>query len=173
MARCFWKKRQSVSASWPGHESFAAAEGAIGIAEKANKVRQKPLRVILNGLGKDAAQVISRINGFTFVETEYDPYTNTVKEVYRKSYSEGLRAKVNCYGANDVCEGVAIMHKEGVDVSITGNSTNPTRFQHPVAGTYKKNVSSRARNISPLLPVAVQDVPFTRIIWQQVRLLTA
>ena len=92
----------------------------------------------MNGLGKDAAQVISRINGFTFVETEYDPYTNTVKEVYRKSYSEGLRAKVNCYGANDVCEGVAIMHKEGVDVSITGNSTNPTRFQHPVAGTYKK-----------------------------------
>ena len=121
-----------------GHESFAAAEGAIGIAEKANKVRQKPLRVILNGLGKDAAQIIARINGFTFVETEYDPYTNTVKEVFRKSYSEGLRAKVNCYGANDVCEGVAIMHKEGVDVSITGNSTNPTRFQHPVAGTYKK-----------------------------------
>ena len=96
------------------------------------------LRVILNGLGKDAAQIISRINGFTFVETEYDPYTNTVKEVNRISYSEGLRAKVNCYGANDVCEGVAIMHKEGVDVSITGNSTNPTRFQHPVAGTYKK-----------------------------------
>ena len=121
-----------------GHESFAAAEGAIGIAEKANKVRQKPLRVILNGLGKDAAQIISRINGFTFVETEYDPYTNTVKEVYRKSYSDGLRAKVNCYGANDVCEGVAIMWKENVDVSITGNSTNPTRFQHPVAGTYKK-----------------------------------
>ena len=121
-----------------GHESFAAAEGAIGIAEKANKVRQKPLRVILNGLGKDAAQIISRINGFTFVETEYDPYTNTVKEVKRIAYSEGLRAKVNCYGANDVCEGVAIMHKEGVDVSITGNSTNPTRFQHPVAGTYKK-----------------------------------
>ena len=121
-----------------GHESFAAAEGAIGIAEKANKVRTKPLRVILNGLGKDAAQIISRINGFTFVETEYDPYTNTVKEVSRKAYSEGLRAKVNCYGANDVCEGVAIMHKEGVDVSITGNSTNPTRFQHPVAGTYKK-----------------------------------
>ena len=121
-----------------GHESFAAAEGAIGIAEKANKVRKKPLRVILNGLGKDAAQIISRINGFTFVETEYDPYTNTVKEVFRKSYSDGLRAKVNCYGANDVCEGVAIMHKENVDVSITGNSTNPTRFQHPVAGTYKK-----------------------------------
>ena len=121
-----------------GHESFAAAEGAIGIAEKANKVRQKPLRVILNGLGKDAAQIISRINGFTFVETEYDPYTNTVNEISRIAYSEGLRAKVNCYGSNDVCEGVAIMHKEGVDVSITGNSTNPTRFQHPVAGTYKK-----------------------------------
>ena len=112
-----------------GHESFAAAEGAIGIAEKANKVRQKPLRVILNGLGKDAAQIISRINGFTYVETEMDYYTGEVKEVFRKSYSEGLRAKVNCYGANDV---------EGVDVAITGNSTNPTRFQHPVAGTYKK-----------------------------------
>lgn len=121
-----------------GHESFAAAEGAIGIAEKANKVRQKPLRVILNGLGKDAAQVISRINGFTYVETEMDYYTGQVKEVFRKSYSEGLRAKVNCYGANDVTEGVAILWKENVDVSITGNSTNPTRFQHPVAGTYKK-----------------------------------
>ena len=121
-----------------GHESFAAAEGAIGIAEKANKVRQKPLRVILNGLGKDAAQIISRINGFTYVETEMDYYTGEVKEVFRKSYSEGLRAKVNCYGANDVTEGVAIMWKENVDVSITGNSTNPTRFQHPVAGTYKK-----------------------------------
>ena len=121
-----------------GHESFAAAEGAIGIAEKANKVRQNPLRVILNGLGKDAAQIISRINGFTFVETKMDYSTGKVEEVFRKSYSEGLRAKVNCYGANDVTEGVAIMHKEGVDVSITGNSTNPTRFQHPVAGTYKK-----------------------------------
>ena len=121
-----------------GHESFAAAEGAIGIAEKANKVRKKPLRVILNGLGKDAAQIISRINGFTYVETEYDPYKNEVKEVFRKSYSEGLRAKVNCYGANSVVEGVKIMWKENVDVSITGNSTNPTRFQHPVAGTYKK-----------------------------------
>ena len=121
-----------------GHESFAAAEGAIGIAEKANKVRKKPLRVILNGLGKDAALIISRINGFTFVETEYDPYTNEVKEVSRTPYSEGLRAKVNCYGANSVPEGVAIMWKENVDVSITGNSTNPTRFQHPVAGTYKK-----------------------------------
>ena len=121
-----------------GHESFAAAEGAIGIAEKANKVRQKPLRVILNGLGKDAAQIIARINGFTYVETEYDYYTGELKEVYRKAYSNGPRAKVNCYGANDVREGVDIMWKENVDVSITGNSTNPTRFQHPVAGTYKK-----------------------------------
>ena len=121
-----------------GHESFAAAEGAIGIAEKANKVRQKPLRVILNGLGKDAAQIIARINGFTYVETDYDYYTGELKEVFRKPYSDGPRAKVNCYGANDVREGVAIMWKEGVDVSITGNSTNPTRFQHPVAGTYKK-----------------------------------
>ena len=121
-----------------GHESFAAAEGAIGIAEKANKVRQKPLRVILNGLGKDAAQIISRINGFTYVETEYDPYTNTVKEVFRKSYSDGLRAKVNCYGANDVCEGVAIMWKENVDVLSQVTPQTQTRFQHPVAGTYKK-----------------------------------
>lgn len=121
-----------------GHESFAAAEGAIGIAEKANKVRKEPLRVILNGLGKDAAQIIARINGFTYVETEYDYTTGELKEVFRKSYSDGLRAKVNCYGANDVREGVAIMWKEDVDVSITGNSTNPTRFQHPVAGTYKK-----------------------------------
>ena len=121
-----------------GHESFAAAEGAIGIAEKANKVRQKPLRVILNGLGKDAAQIISRINGFTYVETEMDYKTGQVKEIFRKAYSEGLRSKVNCYGANDVTEGVAIMWKENVDISITGNSTNPTRFQHPVAGTYKK-----------------------------------
>ena len=128
-----------------GHESFAAAEGAIGIAEKANKVRQKPLRVILNGLGKDAAQVISRINGFTYVETEMDYYAGEVKELWRKSYSEGLRAKVNCYGSNDVTEGVAIMWKEGVDVSITGNSTNPTRFQHPVAGTYKKECNEKGK----------------------------
>ena len=128
-----------------GHESFAAAEGAIGIAEKANKVRQKPLRVILNGLGKDAAQIIARINGFTYVETEMDYYTGEVKEVFRKSYSDGLRAKVNCYGANDVTEGVAIMWKEGVDVSITGNSTNPTRFQHPVAGTYKKECVEKGK----------------------------
>lgn len=128
-----------------GHESFAAAEGAIGIAEKANKVRKKPLRVILNGLGKDAAQIIARINGFTYIETEMDYYTGEVKEVFRKAYSDGLRAKVNCYGANDVTEGVAIMWKEGVDVSITGNSTNPTRFQHPVAGTYKKECVEKGK----------------------------
>ena len=129
-----------------GHESFAAAEGAIGIATKANRVRQKPLRVILNGLGKDAAQIIARINGFTYVETEYDYYTGELKEVFRKAYSDGPRAKVNCYGANDVREGVAIMWKENVDVSITGNSTNPTRFQHPVAGTYKKERIEAGKN---------------------------
>ena len=128
-----------------GHESFAAAEGAIGIAEKANKVRKEPLRVILNGLGKDAAQIIARINGFTYVETKMDYYTGEVKEVFRKAYSDGLRSKVNCYGANDVTEGVAIMWKEGVDVSITGNSTNPTRFQHPVAGTYKKECVEKGK----------------------------
>ena len=131
-----------------GHESFAAAEGAIGIAEKANKVRKEPLRVILNGLGKDAAQIIARINGFTYVETEMDYYTGEVKEVFRKCYSKDAnspRAKVNCYGANDVTEGVAIMWKEGVDVSITGNSTNPTRFQHPVAGTYKKECVDKGK----------------------------
>ena len=121
-----------------GHESFAAAEGAIGIARNANKARKEPLRVILNGLGKDAAKIISRINGFTHVETEFDYFTGELKEVYRKAYSNGERAAVNCYGVDDVREGVAVMHHEGVDVSITGNSTNPTRFQHPVAGTYKK-----------------------------------
>ena len=121
-----------------GHESFAAAEGAIGIARTANKVRKKPLRVILNGLGKDAAFIISRINGFTYVETDYDFYTGELKIVREKAYSDGERAKVKCYGANDVLEGVAIMQHEKVDVSITGNSTNPTRFQHLVAGTYKK-----------------------------------
>ena len=121
-----------------GHESFAAAEGAIGIANSANEVREKPLRVILNGLGKDAALIISRINGFTHVETEFDYFTGEVKVVKEKAYSDGERSKVRCYGADDVREGVAIMHLEGVDVSITGNSTNPTRFQHPVAGTYKK-----------------------------------
>ncbi len=121
-----------------GHESFAAAEGAIGIARTANKVRKEPLRVILNGLGKDAAYIISRINGFTSVETEYDYKTGELKIVSEKAFSDGDKAKVKCYGADDVNEGVAIMRHEGVDVSITGNSTNPTRFQHPVAGTYKK-----------------------------------
>ncbi len=121
-----------------GHESFAAAEGAIGIARSANKVRKEPLRVILNGLGKDAALIISRINGFTYVQTEFDYATGEVKIVREKAYSDGERSKVRCYGSDDVREGVAIMHLEGVDVSITGNSTNPTRFQHPVAGTYKK-----------------------------------
>ena len=121
-----------------GHESFAAAEGAISIAQNANKVRKNPLRVILNGLGKDAAYIISRINGFTFVETKFDHATETVEVVYEKAFSTGDRAKVKCYGADDVTEGVAIMKKEHVGVSITGNSTNPTRFQHPVAGTYKK-----------------------------------
>ena len=121
-----------------GHESFAAAEGAIGIVKNANKARKQPLRVILNGLGKDAAQIISRINGFTYVQTQFDYYTGELKIVREIRYSEGERADVRCYGADDVREGVAIMHHEGVDVSITGNSTNPTRFQHPVAGTYKK-----------------------------------
>ena len=121
-----------------GHESFAAAEGAIGIARNANKARKEPLRVILNGLGKDAAKIISRVNGFTYGETLYDYFTGELKEISRTAYSKGERAQVLCYGANDVREGVAIMHREKVDVSITGNSTNPTRFQHPVAGTYKK-----------------------------------
>ena len=121
-----------------GHESFAAAEGAIGIAKSANKVRKEPLKVILNGLGKDAAQIISRVNGFTYVKTQFDYFTGKVNVVEEIKYSDGERGKVRCYGANDVREGVAIMHLEGVDVSITGNSTNPTRFQHPVAGTYKK-----------------------------------
>lgn len=128
-----------------GHESYAAAEGAIKIAEKANKVRKEPLRVILNGLGKDAAMIISRINGFTFVQTEFDYYTSDLKIVREKPYSTGLRAAVKCYGADDVREGVAIMAHEGVDVSITGNSTNPTRFQHPVAGTYKKECLENGR----------------------------
>ncbi len=121
-----------------GHESFAAAEGAIKIAAKADKVRKEPLRCILNGLGKDAAQIISRINGFTYVQTEFDYYTSELKVVREIAYSDGSRANVKCYGADDVREGVAIMWEAGVDVSITGNSTNPTRFQHPVAGTYKK-----------------------------------
>ena len=128
-----------------GHESFAAAEGAIKIAAKADKVRKEPLRCILNGLGKDAAQIISRINGFTYVQTEFDYYTSELKVVREIAYSDGDRAKVKCYGADDVREGVAIMHKEGVDVSITGNSTNPTRFQHPVAGTYKKECNEMGK----------------------------
>ena len=123
---------------WSGRESFAAAEGAIGIVRNANKARKEPLRVILNGLGKDAAQIISRINGFTHVQTQFDYYTGKLTIVREIPYSKGERAAVRCYGADDVREGVAIMHHEGVDVSITGNSTNPTRFQHPVAGTYKK-----------------------------------
>ena len=128
-----------------GHESFAAAEGAIGIVKNANKARKEPLRVILNGLGKDAAQIISRINGFTYVQTQFDYYTGKLSIVREIRYSEGERADVRCYGADDVREGVAIMHHEGVDVSITGNSTNPTRFQHPVAGTYKKECSDQGK----------------------------
>ena len=129
-----------------GHESFAAAEGAIGIVNNANKVRKEPLRVILNGLGKDAAQIISRINGFTYVKTEYDFFNNKVNIVEEIKYSDGERSKVRCYGANDVREGVAIMALEDVDVSITGNSTNPTRFQHPVAGIYKKECIEKGKN---------------------------
>ena len=132
------KEETKCFAFLAGHESFAAAEGAIGIARTANKVRKEPLRVILNGLGKDAAMIISRINGFTYVQTDYDFFTGELKVLAETPYSDGERAKVKCYGANDVLEGVAIMKKEGVDVSITGNSTNPTRFQHLVAGTYKK-----------------------------------
>ena len=128
-----------------GHESFAAAEGAIGIAKNANKVRREPLKVILNGLGKDAAQIISRINGFTYVKTDFDYFTGKVNVVEEIKYSDGERGKVRCYGANDVREGVAIMHLEDVDVSITGNSTNPTRFQHPVAGTYKKECIEKGK----------------------------
>ncbi len=132
------REETKCSAFFAGHESFASAEGAIGLAKSANKARKEDLRVILNGLGKDAAQIISRINGFTYVQTQFDYYTGEVKVVKETAYSKGERAKVRCYGADDVREGVAIMHLEGVDVSITGNSTNPTRFQHPVAGTYKK-----------------------------------
>ena len=128
-----------------GHESFAAAEGAIGLAKSANKARKEPLRVILNGLGKDAAKIISRINGFTYVQTKFDYYTGELNVVEEIAYSKGERAKVRCYGADDVREGVAIMWTEGVDVSITGNSTNPTRFQHPVAGTYKKECIEKGK----------------------------
>jgi len=138
LAAMLLKEETKCFAFLAGHESFAAAEGAIGIAKSANRVRTEPLRVILNGLGKDAAKIIARINGFTYVQTQFDYYTSELKEVNRIAYSVGDKAKVNCYGADDVREGVAILHREGVDVSITGNSTNPTRFQHPVAGTYKK-----------------------------------
>ncbi len=135
-----------------GHESFAAAEGAIGLARSANKARKEDLRVILNGLGKDAAQIISRINGFTYVQTQFDYHTGEVKVVKETAYSNGERAKVRCYGSDDVREGVAIMHLEGVDVSITGNSTNPTRFQHPVAGTYKKECIEQGKKYFPVAP---------------------
>ena len=155
-----------------GHESFAAAEGAIGIAEKANKVRQKPLRVILNGLGKDAAQIIARINGFTYVETEYDYYTGELKEVFRKAYSDGPRAKVNCYGANDVREGVAIMWKENVDVPSPETPLTRLVSSIQLQVPTKKSVSKLVKNTSPLLPAVVQDVLFTRTTWQQVLLPT-
>ncbi|WP_291572331.1 GGGtGRT protein [Clostridium sp. UBA4548] len=138
LAAMLLKEETKCFAFLAGHESFAAAEGAIGLAKSANKVRKEPLRVILNGLGKDAAMIISRINGFTYVQTKFDYYTGNLEIVKETAYSKGERAKVRCFGADDVREGVAIMHHEGVDVSITGNSTNPTRFQHPVAGTYKK-----------------------------------
>ena len=138
LATMLLREQTECFAFLAGHESFAAAEGAIGIAKSANKIRQKPLRVILNGLGKDAAQIISRINGFTYVKTQFDYQSGKVTVVEEIPYSKGERAEVRCYGADDVREGVAIMHLEKVDVSITGNSTNPTRFQHPVAGTYKK-----------------------------------
>lgn len=146
LAAMLLKEETKCFAFIAGHESFAAAEGAIGIALSANKVRKEPLRVILNGLGKDAAHIISRINGFTHVETRFDYQTNQLEIVHEKPYSKGDRAKVRCYGSDDVREGVAINHLEGVDVSITGNSTNPTRFQHPVAGTYKKECIQEGKN---------------------------
>ncbi|MDA3798914.1 MAG: GGGtGRT protein [Kiritimatiellae bacterium] len=146
LASMLLKNETKCFAFLAGHESFAAAEGAIGIAMSANRARTEPLRVILNGLGKDAAQIISRINGFTHVQTSFDYYTGKVTVDFEKAYSKGPRAAVKCYGADDVREGVAIMHLEGVDVSITGNSTNPTRFQHPVAGTYKKECIQQGKN---------------------------
>ncbi len=145
LAAMLLKEETKCFAFLAGHESFAAAEGAIGLARSANKVRQEPLRVILNGLGKDAAQIISRINGFTYVQTQFDYLTGEVKIVKEIAYSKGEKAKVRCYGSDDVREGVAIMHSESVDVSITGNSTNPTRFQHPVAGTYKKECTEQGK----------------------------
>jgi hypothetical protein len=145
LASMLLKEETKCFAFVAGHESFAAAEGAIGLAKSANKARTEPLRVILNGLGKDAAQIISRINGFTHVQTKFDYHTGELETVFEKAYSEGDRGKVKCYGADDVREGVAILTKEGVDVSITGNSTNPTRFQHPVVGTYKKECQLNGR----------------------------
>ena len=145
LASMLLKEETKCFAFLAGHESFAAAEGAIGLAKSANKARQEPLRVILNGLGKDAALIISRVNGFTYVQTEFDYSAGELRIVNESAYSDGERAKVRCYGADDVREGVAINHLEGVDVSITGNSTNPTRFQHPVAGTYKKECVARGK----------------------------
>ena len=145
LAAMLLREETTCFAFLAGHESFAAAEGAIGIAKSANKVRKVPLRVILNGLGKDAAQIISRINGFTYVQTQFDYYTGELKVVKEIPYSNGERANVRCFGADDVREGVAIMWHEGVDASITGNSTNPTRFQHPVAGTYKKECVEKGK----------------------------
>lgn len=146
LASMLLKEETKCFAFLAGHESFAAAEGAIGLARSANRARKDPLRVILNGLGKDAAQIISRINGFTYVQTKFDYATGELKVINETAYSDGERAKVKCYGADDVREGVAINHSEGVDVSITGNSTNPTRFQHPVAGTYKKECELQGKN---------------------------
>lgn len=145
LASMLLKEETKCFAFLAGHESFAAAEGAIGLARSANKARKEPLRVILNGLGKDAAQIISRINGFTYVQTKFDYATGKLGIVKELAYSKGEKAKVRCYGADDVREGVAINHHEGVDVSITGNSTNPTRFQHPVAGTYKKECQEQGK----------------------------
>ena len=145
LASMLLKEETQCFAFLAGHESFAAAEGAIGLARSANKARQSPLRVILNGLGKDAAQIISRVNGFTYVQTQFDYATGKLAVVREIAYSKGEKAKVRCYGADDVREGVAIFHLEGVDVSITGNSTNPTRFQHPVAGTYKKECQEQGK----------------------------
>ena len=146
LAAMLLKEETRCFAFLAGHESFAAAEGAIGIAQSANRVRQSPLKVILNGLGKDAAKIIARINGFTYVQTLFDYSTSELSVVNETIYSDGDRGKVRCFGADDVREGVAINHLEGVDVSITGNSTNPTRFQHPVAGTYKKECVQQGKN---------------------------
>ena len=173
MVLCYLGKKQNVLPFLAGHESFAAAEGAIGIAKSANKVRKEPLRVILNGLGKDAAQIISRINGFTYVQTQFDYLSGEVSTVKEFKYSDGEKAKVRCYGADDVREGVAIMHNEGVDVSITGNSTNPTRFQHPVAGTYKKECYEQGKKYFSVASGGGTGRTFIQIIWQQDRLPTA